>query len=205
LEEGEVVNVACLGNNNNLQATGKQTNDAVCISNRLVINTVAFSYNQLGCVSQNKEVLIEDATCAGGNGALIKVGWQFNSTYIPLYEMCHDKAGAFNYFASSVIIGNSVDADDKTNGRPSFSTGGYYPGLEVNTLYTQVRQKETIAQIVGSTDLANQYVDTGAQIFLSRGHMAPDGDFIDAASQDASYYFMNVAPQWQIFNAGSWV
>ena len=34
--------------------------------------------------------------------------------------------------------------------------------------------------------------------------MAPDGDFIDAASQDASYYFMNVAPQWQCFNGANW-
>jgi hypothetical protein len=34
--------------------------------------------------------------------------------------------------------------------------------------------------------------------------MAPDADFIDAASQDASYYFMNTAPQFQIFNNGNW-
>jgi DNA/RNA endonuclease G (NUC1) len=34
--------------------------------------------------------------------------------------------------------------------------------------------------------------------------MAPDGDFIDAGSQDATYYFLNTAPQWQNFNGANW-
>ena len=205
LQLGQTVNVACLGAGNSLQAPGRDTNEAVCgDDSKLVVNSVAFSYNQLGCVRQNKEVLLETASaCAGGAGTRIDVGWQFGSDFIRLYDMCHDKTAAANFYVNSDIVGASVEADDSSNGRPSFSTGGYYPGLDVNDRYTQVRQQETIAGILGSDDLG--YFDLNGQVFLSRGHLAPDGDFIDAASQDASYYFMNVAPQWQVFNAGSWV
>ena len=50
----------------------------------------------------------------------------------------------------------------------------------------------TVAAIVGSDELAAKYINVSAQYYLARGHLAPDGDFIDANSQDSSYYFINV-------------
>lgn len=41
--------------------------------------------------------------------------------------------------------------------------------------------------------------------FLSRGHLAPDADFLFAAWQYATYYYSNVNPQFQTINAGSWL
>ena len=111
---------------------------------------------------------------------------------------------AANYFSTHFIHGKSAAADDTSNERPSFSQGGYYPGIDVNTAYSQAKQTEIITWIVGSSSLAAQYVVAGSQIFLLRGHMAPDGDFIEAGSQDATYYFMNTAPQWQNFNGANW-
>ncbi len=40
--------------------------------------------------------------------------------------------------------------------------------------------------------------------YLSRGHLAPDAGFIYDSFQDATYYFINVAPQFQSFNNGNW-
>ena len=37
-------------------------------------------------------------------------------------------------------------------------------------------------------------------LFLSRGHLAPTGDFIFKSWMDSSYHFVNAAPQWQSFN-----
>lgn len=83
----------------------------------------------------------------------------------------------------------------------SFLAGSFFPGVSVNTMYTQVTQKETITGIVGA-ELADKYV-TSIQ-FLSRGHLAAKSDFVFATGQRASFYFFNAAPQWQPFNGGNW-
>lgn len=207
LDLGQEVTVACVGTGNKITLTGTQLSPAVCTANnklQLQSNGLEYSYSQLGCASRNREVLVETGTCANGAGTVITFGWQAGEDFIPLYESCHDKVQALNYFTINYIVGRSADADDKNHDRPSFSQGGYYPGLDVNNLYSTATQTATIAEIVGSSALAGQYINQGANLFFSRGHMAPDGDFIDWSSQDASYYFMNVAPQWQTFNGGNW-
>ncbi len=54
-------------------------------------------------------------------------------------------------------------------------------------------------------DLADQYVqDQSSGLYLARGHLAPNADFIFYSWMDASYHFINVAPQWQTFNGQNW-
>ena len=40
--------------------------------------------------------------------------------------------------------------------------------------------------------------------FLSKGHLSPNAGFVYDVQQDATYYFLNVAPQFQSFNNGNW-
>lgn len=82
-----------------------------------------------------------------------------------------------------------------------FLADSFYPGVPVNTMYTQVQQKLTIAEYVGA-ELADRYV-TNTQ-FLARGHLAAKSDFVFATGQRSTFYFINAAPQWQPFNAGNW-
>ena len=63
------------------------------------------------------------------------------------------------------------------------------------------QQRKTIAELVGSEELAAQYVqDFNSDIYLARGHLAPNADFIFYSWMDSTYHFVNVAPQWQAFN-----
>lgn len=45
---------------------------------------------------------------------------------------------------------------------------------------------------------------TSGTNYLAKGHLSPDADFIEGAEQDATYFFFNVAPQFQSTNNGNW-
>jgi hypothetical protein len=194
LNVDEQITVGCLGNrhdkpmsNNTLKATGQQLNGAICtINSTLRVNEAELSYSQLGCTNQNKEILKEEGTCADGRGVLVRVGWNLDSNFIPLYDTCHDRITLGTFYSAHNIIGRSVDADDKSNTRPSFREAGYYPGLDVNAAFGQAQQNKTITRAVGSETLTAKYFNQKKNHFLARGHLAPDGDFIDAGSQDAT-------------------
>lgn len=201
----ERVTVACVGKNNSITPlSGGQLASATCLRNVSLLfdDGPELEYSQLGCSTQNREILIEDGTCAN-TGTLIKVGWQANN-FVPLYDSCHEKKSGTTLYSFNPILGRSSDADDKTNKRPSFRQANYFPGVDVHAAFNQANQNKTIAEIVGSETLAVKYFSVQKNLFLARGHLAPDGDFIDAASQDATYYYFNVAPQWQSFNGGNW-
>lgn len=208
LNAGQKVTAACFGPDNLILSSGNKAafDQTTCIKDsKLYLNTfdVELTYSELGCKSQNKDVLIEKGKCANGEGTIISDGWKAEGlNFIPLYEMCHDKKRALNYFSTNYIVGRSANTFEKGNKRPTFSQDIYYPGLKVDSLYTQKEQIKTISKIVGSADLAATYVSN--KNFLSRGHLAPNGDFLDWPSQDASFYFMNAAPQWTSFNGGNW-
>ena len=42
--------------------------------------------------------------------------------------------------------------------------------------------------------------DFDSGLFLARGHLSPNADFIFYSWMDSTYHFVNVAPQWQAFN-----
>ena len=45
----------------------------------------------------------------------------------------------------------------------------------------------------------------GGDLYLARGHLAPNADFMNYAWQDSTFTFIDLAPQWQSFNAGNWL
>ena len=132
LDLDQQVTIGCIGFNNTLEATQVQLNPAVCTArNTLQLRSSGeeYTYQELGCITQNLETLQEVGTCANGQGTTIRVGWQAGPDYILLFDQCHDKVRALNYFSTDYIFGKSAAADDKANDRPYyFSQADYYPG-----------------------------------------------------------------------------
>ncbi|XP_057378510.1 uncharacterized protein LOC130700475 [Daphnia carinata] len=205
LADNQDVTVACEGTGNVLTATNVQINSGKCVTagSSLQIGTQNLAYGSLGCKTAVKETIKETGTCAVG-GTQIEIGWQVSTRFINQMTICHVKSTANTLYSINAICGANVAADDKSNLRPSFRKGAFYVGINVDTAYSQAGQNVSVANIVGSAQLATTYIDVGKSYYFARGHLAPDGDFIDAGSQDATYYYINAAPQWQSFNNGNW-
>jgi len=205
LTKGQQIAIVCEGSNNILTATGQQRNYAICGSH----NTFEIEHaklrlwlNETGCKKAVKETIRVKSTCHH-SARLIQIGWQIDQDFIEQLTLCYDKLAANTLYSTGRIIGASIQADDESNKRPSFRKGQFYSGIDVEKAYTQSEQMLTMIQLFGAV-LAAKYINVAKSYYFARGHLAPDGDFIDAASQDATYYYINVAPQWQSVNNGNW-
>lgn len=56
--------------------------------------------------------------------------------------------------------------------------GTFFGKKDVDKLYSRVTQRETIAGLVGSFELASKYIEETSDIYLARGHLAAKADFI---------------------------
>jgi hypothetical protein len=106
------------------------------------------------------------------------------------------------YVKATVVSG--IAGFQKGFPRPSFIQGNFYPGISVNTLYTRNTQRQTISGLLDSTQLGDQYIDGTNVFFLARGHLSAKADFVYGSQHRATFHFVNVSPQWQVFNGGNW-
>merc|ERR1712142_428712 len=166
-------------------------------------------FKELGCEAlplDSNEVV---GTCGPNDeGTEIIIGFDIlpmeEGIETTLLSVCYDTKTSVNIWSRNTIW-DEVNAQDHGNDSPFFNPDDYFD-YDVNHFYTMAQQKETIAGIVRSDELADKYIgDFDSGLFLARGHLAPNADFIFYSWMDASYHFVNVAPQWNIFNSGNWM
>lgn len=141
------------------------------------------------------------SSCNGGT-TLINVGFELSgSRFAKQYEVCfNENEEVTRYVHHTLDPGSNYYATGVD--RINFAPGGYFAGKNVDKLYTQVVQKETIDKALGED--SSRYFDSAKNVFLARGHMAAKADFVYPPQQRATFLFLNAAPQWQVFNAGNW-
>jgi len=166
----------------------------------------AEEFARMGCDKQYREDFVEPGrTCGppGMQGELVQVGFTANDTFHWMFTSCHQASRAHNLWVHHVVAA-AIPARDQNNDRPSFSKDGYYSGYDINGMYTKNSQEEVVGGLVGSATLTATYFP-GGDVYIARGHLAPNADFLTYAWQDATFTFIDVAPQWQSFNAGNWL
>ena len=92
---------------------------------------------------------------------------------------------------------------------------------KLNKLYSKKAQKSTVTALLGGvTSIEEETIietSSSGTDYFAKGHLSPDAAFVYNVLQDATYYFINVAPQverihyltntlsqFQSFNNGNW-
>ncbi|CAH4033352.1 uncharacterized protein LOC123715121 [Pieris brassicae] len=208
LNSGDEIIVACTGSGRQIRHPNIISNVAVatarCVNNNLVSGAGWLNGNrafrQLTCSGHAISEAVETNERCYGNNVVIRVGYVVNNVLYPTYWSCYDKRRfevLYVWYAqnpSNSVPQTGVD-------RPSWMAGNFFPGVNINNLYTRNRQREAIARSVGN-NMVDRYV-TNHQ-FLSRGHLVAKSDQVFATGQRATFYFVNAGPQWQPFNGGNW-
>ncbi|XP_011186396.1 uncharacterized protein LOC105214586 [Zeugodacus cucurbitae] len=199
VDSGRTLELWCPGK---FHSIDKTLVTASCVSgSNFRVDGTTYSFKELSCKSWPGFVAEKTgASCNGG--IMVRVGFKISSSrFVEQYQVCfnegeevtryvhHDLNPGSNYYQTGVE-------------RLTFQTGGFFGGKNVDKLYTQVTQKETINNHLGGD--ANKYFDNNKNIYLARGHMAAKADFDYGTEQRATFLFINAAPQWQVFNAGNW-
>lgn len=71
---------------------------------------------------------------------------------------------------------------------------------KINAFYTQKGQTERFEMYFGTDQ---KYIEN--YNYLARGHLTPDADYIFGYESLSTYFYVNVAPEYQPVNAGNWL
>ncbi|XP_025194442.1 uncharacterized protein LOC112594053 [Melanaphis sacchari] len=165
-----------------------------------------YPYAEFQCDGMPKsELRVTDELCQSGKYTVATVGFQTERAFLRLYSMCFDKSTKNSLYSWYDPRFPFYDNHQKYSKRPSFTKSKeLYGTTDVNKKYTLKEQKKTVAQILRSEELADKYIRNDNKHSLSRGHYTAKADFFFAYEQIATFYYANVAPQWQIFNGDMW-
>lgn len=138
---------------------------------------------------------------ADSAGELVQVGFSVESSFHPILDICHDVGTENTFFTRHTLHGGSLKHKHVDNSRPSFKEGKlFFKSISANRSYKKRNQKSLFSRLVGETRSGEIFSDN----YLARGHLTPDADFVLKGWQDSTYYYGNVAPQWQSINNGNW-
>ncbi|XP_045459781.1 uncharacterized protein LOC123670324 [Melitaea cinxia] len=208
LNGNEEIIVSCPGSNRSIRhpniISTVHTANARCVNNAVISGAGWLNGNRnfrdLTCSSHPYYIAERTNQRCFNNNIVIRVGFNINNVFHTIYRSC------YNQNRMEVLYvwhdQNPTNAVHQTGvPRPSWLAGNFFPGVNINTAYTQNSQRTVIGNLVGS-NIVGRYI-TNTQ-FLTRGHLTAKSDHVFEPNQRSTFFFINAAPQWQPFNAGNW-
>ncbi|XP_017841252.1 uncharacterized protein LOC108598987 [Drosophila busckii] len=175
---------------------------ASCVSGTTFkIDGSNYEFKELTCKSWPGFVALKTGAICNG-GIVIRVGFKISeSRFAEQMQICFNEQEEVTRYTRHQLFPGSNYYQTGVD-RITFQTAGFFGGKNVDKLYTQATQLETINKDLGGN--AGQYFDSASNVYLARGHLGAKADFDYAPEQRATFLFINAGPQWQVFNAGNW-
>jgi len=144
------------------------------------------------------------------------IGWSIDGKYKEQIGLCIDEKMFATIWTNHTLHGANIDYRDIDPGRPGFridttGTKRFFPwatSTKMNKYYSKKNQLSQVKKLLKTNNKlgALKIIDTSRSgtHYFAKGHLSPDAAFVYNVMQDATYYFMNAAPQFQSFNNGNW-
>ncbi|CAG9766898.1 unnamed protein product [Ceutorhynchus assimilis] len=205
LQKGQNISLSCSGQRNYVRQTNSNVTSVTCLENdKVKLYRQTYKFEQIQCKRIVKgSVRSINETCGNNEGIIHQIGYPVTKCdWVTLITLCYQPKIGNTLFSQHTLHGREIKFASKNKYRPGFSTAGENENITASLVYKQTYQKSTFSSILGSSRLANNYINTKS--YLARGHLSPDADFLLATAQFSTYYYVNAAPQWQSINNANW-
>jgi len=207
LATGQKILLACPGNTNGFRNTNIELRTAMAtchFGTTFSVNFVSYNFSNFACRSYPFPIArYSGSTCYDGTKRHIEIGFQVEADFYKIIDICFDDVLYTTLYVKATIV-SGIAGFQVGIREPSFIEDSFFPGMSVDSLYTQKTQRQTISGLLGSTQLGDQFIVPSTDYFLARGHYAANADFVYGSQHRATFHFVNVSPQWQTFNGGNW-
>ncbi|CAG9765127.1 unnamed protein product [Ceutorhynchus assimilis] len=204
----ESLRLVCPGSRINLGSELTYTNitSATCVSGNFlnINNKTSVQWTQISCASEAKKTAKLTGRTCENNGKEVNIGFDVNNIFLTVMRICFDPKKQQALYSEANIT--AAVSQGSSAARPSWTQGpsSIFNIKKVDQYYKIAKQRPTINKLLGLEPTSTKYIQSHSSYYLARGHLTAKADNFYDAQQDATFFLINAAPQWQTNNDGNW-
>ncbi|CAG9799875.1 unnamed protein product [Chironomus riparius] len=197
VKSGEKLRLVCSGSRNRFVNVRAQVPDITVTCQRgkffdYMGTTVNFENFGCATIPDSEDMIVEDGHH--------QIGFRMpNGQFLPLIDIHYDNRVEVIHVAHKLPYIDSRSHQKVS--RIAFKDGKHPLGPGVSRFYQRSDIYNKMVKLLGQEN-ARKYFNEGS--FITKGHMAPKADFIFAAQQLATFFYMNINPQFSGSNNINW-